>query len=177
MLQFLSGKWHILLPRDTYLTFILLQAPQGSHHSTKLSEFKNHLDDTLSLWFNFRGSCKDQRVGLHDPYRCLPTWGILWFHGYFLTEDSCLRHWEGLVWTSAMLLRNWAFKSFTSILKLNLSNWGVNIFKMRDSFTLRLNKLLRFSTFLCLERLTHVSVTFKKYWIFSFASITVILSA
>lgn len=46
-----------------------------------LLEFKGHLDDALRHMVRFRWSCKEQGVGLHDPYGSLATQNILWcFH-------------------------------------------------------------------------------------------------
>lgn len=83
----------------------------------------------MSLWFTFRGSCKEQRVGCYDPYRSLLF--EIFHDSVEFFHFSYVRQWEGLVWTSAMLLRNWTLKSLTSILKGGLSNPRVSIFKYR----------------------------------------------
>lgn len=60
-----------------------------------------------------------------------PSLRYWWFYvRFFVLKIHCVRQWEGLVWISAMLLRNWTFISLTSILKGNLSDPRVSIFKM-----------------------------------------------
>lgn len=58
----------------------LAQAPQGSGHGPRLSEFKECLHSICTQGLNFGCSCVEPRVGLTDPCRSFPTQYIIWFY-------------------------------------------------------------------------------------------------
>lgn len=60
------------------------QAPQGIGHSSKLLEFKKHLDNALrhTVWF-LGGPEQSQKL---DACGSLPTWDIPWFY------ETCYLH-------------------------------------------------------------------------------------
>lgn len=64
--------------------------PCGGGHSNSLREFKEHLDNKITVWFSVRWSCKEQGVALGGPYGSLLT-------QYSVIPDKVLG-WEEQMW-------------------------------------------------------------------------------
>lgn len=75
----------------------------------------------LVTWFNFRCSVRSRDLDLIilvSPFQLEMFYDSV----FYLTEVSYVRQWEGFVWTSAALFRNWTLKLLASILKGYLSD-------------------------------------------------------
>lgn len=130
ILQFLSVKWHIFyfVTPASHLFYYRLHREAITVPSCQSSRT---IWMTLLLYDLVLGDLVRNRELDFTILRDAVQLEIFYDSMSYLTEVLYVRQWEGLVWTSAMLLRNWTFKLLTNILKGNLSNQESIFFKWR----------------------------------------------
>lgn len=83
-----------------------------------LPEFKEHVNDSLIIWFIFRQSCEEQGIGLDDPYRSHPTLSILCIYYYKCTLNEKLQEARVVLWgtVTTCLLYFFTFSHTSSVI-------------------------------------------------------------